>query len=128
MGSSTSEIAIERSPEEVWHVVGNFGGLTDWLPGVESCRLEGDTRILGMMGIEISEALVSRDDATRTLVYSVVASPIPLESHRATITVHPDPAGARVTWEVEVTPDEQVDMLTGIYRQGLDALKAHVEK
>ncbi len=81
-----------------------------------------------MMGIEVHEALLSSDDAARELVYSVVSSPLPIDSHRATITVHPAAAGARVTWACEVTPDEHVEMLGGIYSQGLDALKAHLEK
>ena len=31
------------------------------------------------------------------------------------------------TWDVEATPDEMADLMTTIYQQALDALKAHVE-
>ena len=40
-------------------------GSTTWMPGVDACRVEGDTRILEVFGMEITERLVRRDDAAR---------------------------------------------------------------
>ncbi|MBV8304744.1 MAG: SRPBCC family protein, partial [Acidimicrobiia bacterium] len=39
MGKGQASIEIARKPDEVWAVVGDFGGLNAWLPGVESCRV-----------------------------------------------------------------------------------------
>ena len=125
MGQAEVDINIKKSPDEVWAVVGNFGGLADWLPGVESCRLEGDDRVLAMMGMEITERLVSKDDAARQIVYGIVAG-APVERHQATITVHPDGDGSRVTWLVD-TDDAMTDMMSQIYQGGLVSLKGHVE-
>jgi mxaD protein len=127
MASRTAEISIDRPPDAVWAVVGDFGGLASWMPGVETCRTDGDTRVIGMLGIEVAERLVARDDAARTLIYAIADGPLPLESHEAAVTVHADGSGTRVTWEVTVVPDEHVDMFGDIYRQSLEALRAHCE-
>ena len=44
MGKGTAEIDIARSPDQVWSVIGDFGGIGGWMPGIESCRLDGDDR------------------------------------------------------------------------------------
>ena len=54
MGEARAEITIDRPADDVWAVVGNFGDLL-WMPGIESCELEGDDRILGMFGMRIVE-------------------------------------------------------------------------
>jgi carbon monoxide dehydrogenase subunit G len=125
MGQAEVDINIKKSPDDVWAVVGDFGALDKWLPGVETCRAEGEDRHLAMMGMEITERLVRKDDAARQIVYGIVAG-VPVERHEATITVHPDGDGSRVTWHVD-TDDAMTDMMSQIYQQGLVALKEHVE-
>lgn len=126
MGSGKAAIDIDAPAAQVWNVVGDFGGIGAWMPGVESCRVEGDDRIIELMGMSITEHLVARDDATRTLTYAI-AGGVPVESHRATITVTPTGAVSQVTWDVEATPDEMADLMAGVYQQALEALKARVE-
>jgi carbon monoxide dehydrogenase subunit G len=127
MASGMSEIDIDRNADDVWKVVGDFAGLAAWMPGIEKCTLNGDVRTIEMSGMEIGEKLVARDDAQRSLSYSIVSGPAPVDSHKATITVTPSGSGSHVTWVVEVAPDSMTEMLSGIYQQSLDALKAHVE-
>jgi len=127
MGKGTAEIDIARSPDQVWSVIGDFGGIGGWMPGIESCRVEGDDRILEMMGMTITERLVARNDAGRAITYTI-ADGAPVESHQAVITVHPAGDTSRVTWDVEANPDEMADLMTTIYQQALEALKTHVEK
>ena len=110
----------------MWALVGDFGGIAGWMPGMESCRLEGDNRILDTMGMTITEKLVSRDDTARAITYAIVDG-VPVESHEATITVTPAGAGSHVTWVVDAAPDEMADLMQTIYQQSLEALKAHVE-
>ena len=127
MASGTSEVDIDRSADDVWKVVGDFAGLASWMPGIEKCTLNGDVRTIEMSGMEIGEQLVARDDAQRSLTYSIVSGPAPVDSHKATITVTPKGSGSHVMWAVEVAPDSMTEMFSGIYQQSLDALKAHVE-
>lgn len=125
MGEARAETTIHRDADEVWATVGNFGEL-GWMPGVETCRLEGDDRIIGMFGMEITERQLRRDDAGRTLTYGIVGGPVKVEKHEATITVTPRGDDSQVTWDV-VTDDAMVEMMQGTYQGALDALKARLE-
>ncbi|MDZ4827758.1 MAG: SRPBCC family protein [Actinomycetota bacterium] len=127
MAEGQAETDIAASPDDVWKLVGDFGGLADWMPGMEGCTLEGDVRTIKTMGIEIKEQLKSSDDAARQVSYSIIDSPMPLQNHLATITVTPAGAGSHVTWAVAVTPDEMLGAFQPIYQQSLDALKARLE-
>jgi mxaD protein len=126
MASAQAAIDIKKSPGEVWAVIGDFGGLADWMPGIESCRLEGEDRILAMSGMDITERLVSTSDEARTQTYSIIDG-VPVEFHQATITVSADGDGSKVTWDVEARPDEMAGVMQGIYQQTLDVLKAKLE-
>jgi hypothetical protein len=96
------------------------------MPGMESCRVEGDNRILDTMGMTITEKLLSRDETARAITYGIVDG-VPVESHEATITVVPAGTGSHVTWVVDAAPDEMADLMQSVYQQSLEALKANVE-
>lgn len=128
MADGKAEVSIDRSPDEVWKLLREFGGLADWMPGIESCSLEGDVRTLQTMGIEIKEQLRSLDDAGRRISYSVVESPMGnLESHLATISVDPEGSGSHVTWEVAVSPDELLALFLPVYEGSVVELKKQLE-
>ncbi|HEX4083089.1 MAG TPA: SRPBCC family protein [Acidimicrobiales bacterium] len=121
MSADQVEIEIAATPAAVWAVVGDFGAVGEMLPDLESFRLEGDDRVLGMFGMEIRERLISRDDDGRALTYSIVGG-VPIESHRATVSVAPAGAGSKVTWAFDVTPDEMARILADTYGQALGVL------
>jgi mxaD protein len=120
MAIGAVEVTVAASADATWKVVGDFGGVAAFVPDLESFRLEGDDRIVGMFGMEVRERLLSRDAEARTLTYSVLGPPI--ESHRATISVEPNGEGSKVTWTYEVTPDEMEPILRGIYKRALASL------
>jgi len=125
MGEARAEITIDRPADDVWAVIGNFGELT-WMPGIETCELDGDDRILGMFGMRIVERQLARDDEGRTLTYGIVDGDMKPEVHRATITVMPAGSGSFVTWDVE-TDDAMVEVMQGAYTGALAALKEQLE-
>jgi carbon monoxide dehydrogenase subunit G len=126
VGKARAEIEIEKPADEVWVLAGDFGGIGGWMPGIESCVVDGDDRILKMMGMEITERLISRDDEERSIVYGIVGGVPGVGNHRANITVTADGNGSHVTWDVEVEPDEMTEMMQGIYQQSLQAMKDHL--
>jgi uncharacterized membrane protein len=126
MATGTASIDIDAPADQVWAVVGDFGGIASWMPGIESCRVDGDTRIIETMGMTISERLVSKDDTGKALTYTI-ADGAPVESHEAVITVIPKGTAAQVTWDVVATPDEMADLMAAVYQQALDGLKVHIE-
>jgi carbon monoxide dehydrogenase subunit G len=127
MAKGTSEVDIARSADDVWKLTGDFAGIGDWMPGIDTCTVDGDVRTISMNGMEIGERLVNRDDATRVIVYSIVSGPAPVDHHEATITVTPAGSGSHVTWDVDVEPESMLPLFTQIYQQSLDALKVHAE-
>ncbi len=124
MSQDAVTVDVDAEPDKVWAVVGDFGGVS-WFPGIESARLEGDVRVLGMMGMEVRERLSAKDDAARSLTYGIVGG-VPVESHRATVTVEPAGSGSRVTWSVAVEPDSMLPVMVDVYRQALEALRQQV--
>jgi carbon monoxide dehydrogenase subunit G len=122
MAEGAVETTLAATPDEVWAKVGQFGSIAELFPAIESFRLEGDDRVIGMFGMEIRERLVARDDETRTLTYSVVAG-VPLDSHSATISVEPEGTGSKVTWAYAVTPDEMAPVFGDTYKAALAALE-----
>lgn len=126
MGEARAETKIERPADEVWATIGNYGEL-GWMPGVDTCELQGDDRVLGMFGMRIVERQLARDDAARTLTYGIVDGDMKPEVHEATITVTPDGDASAVTWDVK-TDDTMVEAMKGAYQGALDALKSQLER
>ncbi|HVA02944.1 MAG TPA: SRPBCC family protein [Acidimicrobiales bacterium] len=124
MAKARAEIDIDRPADEVWAVVGDFGGIGKWMPGIESCHLDGDDRVLKMGSMEVIERLERRDEQARELIYGIVGG-VPVINHKATITVTPQGSGSHVTWDVDVD-DEMLDLMHQVYQQSLQALKEHV--
>ena len=122
MAEGAVDVTVGAAPDKVWEKVGDFAGVADFFPGIDSFSLEGDDRIIGMFGMEIRERLLSRDDATRSISYSVVDG-VPLDSHKATITVEPDGEGSKVTWAYAVTPDEMAPIFGDTYKAALASLE-----
>ena len=127
MADGKVEVSIDRSPDDVWALVGDFGGLGDWMPGIESCELDGDVRKLQTMGMEIHEQLKERDDGARRIAYSIVQSPMPVEHHLATLTVTPDGDGSKLEWAYEVRPDEMAAAFGPVYEGSAQAVKQQLE-
>ena len=123
MAQGAVEVTVGAAPDVVWAKVGDFGAVGDFFPGIESFRLEGDDRVIGMFGMEIRERLISRDDATRTISYSVVDG-VPIERHLATITVEPAGDGAKVTWAYDVEPAEMAPIFGDTYKGALAAVES----
>jgi carbon monoxide dehydrogenase subunit G len=125
MAHERVEIGLRASPGAVWALIGDFGGIGKWMPGIESCVVDGEDRILKTMGIEITERLERRDEEERTLTYRIVGG-APVANHEATIAVLGDGEGSRVTWDVEIEPDEMAPVFRDIYQQALTALQEQV--
>jgi mxaD protein len=122
MAAGAVDVTIGATPDEVWQKVGDFAAVGELFPGIESFRLEGDERVIGMFGMEIREKLLARDEESRVLTYSVVGG-VPIDSHTATISVEPDGAGSKVIWAYDVTPDEMAPIFGDTYKGALAALE-----
>ena len=131
--SVSEPIAME--PDRLWALVGDFGGLTGWLPAISRCNVEGSgvgaLRLLGFVGADVyaRERQDARDEAGRSYSYSVVATDLPIASYAANVTVTPDGTGSRLTWSSSFagTPGSDEAALVGMieqtYRDGVKRLR-----
>jgi mxaD protein len=123
MAAGAVDVSVAAPPDEVWKKVGDFGGIADFFPGIDSFRLEGDDRVIGMFGMEIRERLLARDETDHVLTYSVVEG-VPVDSHTATISVQADGDGSKVIWAYDVTPDEMAPIFGDTYKAALASIES----
>ncbi|MFI1834282.1 SRPBCC family protein [Streptomyces olivaceoviridis] len=133
MASTSVSRIVPASPDKVWSLIGGFDALPDWLPYIpESTALEGGRvrRLKNPEGEVIIERLVDFNEAERHYSYAILQAPFPVNGYVSTLRVHAIPGeenAAEVQWSGRFNPDgatenEVVDLFTGIYRDGLDAL------
>ena len=133
MGQARVVDEIAASPEALWALVRDFGGVQRWNPTLTSCVLDkpgiGGVRTLTMGEVTIRERLERLDEATKTLSYSIIEAPLPVRDYLATIAVSGSgPGRSRIVWSSTFEPggmtDEQLTQLfEGIYRQAIEGLR-----
>ena len=74
MASLRHELRIAASADAVWDIIKDPQSIPDWFPGVESCSVEGTTRILTTSnGMEIPEKILAVDPKLRRFAYRITA-------------------------------------------------------
>jgi carbon monoxide dehydrogenase subunit G len=125
---------IDASPDDVWAIVSDAGGIADWAPGIEPGTVEWDeataTRTLDMGGLKIVEQVVTSDDELRRLQYKITEAPMPFGFHLATVDVFADGDGdgTFLVYSCEIEPDEGKAMFDPVAAGIVDALKVHAER
>jgi hypothetical protein len=144
-------IVIDAPPDEVWAMVGDFGGIQRWAPGTESSRLilhdrneTGAIRLLRRRGdgTQVTEKLLDYDSYNRRMVYTYVDGVVRAADYYSEVLVK-DAGGGRsiVEWRgrfkrlaywTDQPPAGQddksaLDFLNGAYKSGLDNLKKTLE-
>jgi hypothetical protein len=131
----TETIVIAASPDAVWVVAGDAGAIADWVPAIESSRLDGDVRHATFAGGggDARERIVEHDAAARSYSYEYLTGPLPLEVYVSRLSVQDHSEGAEVVWSSEfaaASPEEEAQLaatISGIYRGSLEELKKRFE-
>jgi hypothetical protein len=147
MDKARAATRIERSADEVWAVIGDFGDLS-WRLGVETCKGSGRLRTTTMQGmnVEMDEEELHRDEARRSYTYgmaafrgdTVIKRPdggtfdlCAMVGHlRATLTVEPIGAAASlINYDLEADDGFETLIPSTIagYQAVLDHLKRQLE-
>lgn len=142
-------ITIKASPDAVWSKVGDFSQLQGWHPAVESSsttnRSEvGSVRTLKLKGGgEVTETLESIDPAAKKFSYRAKdGGALPVTNYTSNMTVKAGEGGTTVVeWRgafyrkyMNNDPPKGEDdeaalsAITGVYKSGLENLKAVLEK
>lgn len=125
--------SLNASADDVWSVIGDFGGLHNWHPAVAACEViqEGPARIRHLTlgdGSKIVERLDAHDGATKSYTYSITdAGPLPVANYQSTIQVTGDGDSATVNWHSEFDPSgaseaDAQGAISGVYTGGFAAL------
>ncbi len=140
-------VEIAADPAKVWAVIGKFGDMS-WHPAIAKTEGGGDaagaTRKLTLQsGGVIEEKLNKYDAAGMSYSYeitNVLTSVLPVSNYSSTLSVKGESGKATVEWKgafyrgfvnndppPELNDEAAVKAVTGVYRAGLDALKAKIE-
>lgn len=100
---------LDVSPEALWAVVREFGDVP-WIPGGENAEIRGEgvgqVRIFDGPNGKVHEHLEARDDAARSLTYTIPEGvPFPVTGYRSTMVVSDDAGKGRLSWTCEFEPD-----------------------
>ncbi|MGU3662983.1 SRPBCC family protein [Methylobacterium sp. A49B] len=142
-------ITIRASPDAVWKVVGPFGGIGSWHPGVASVEATGGDSEGGVRKVTLKaggtlvEGLDEWKAEGRTYSYRMSdpdLKALPVSSYSATVTVTPEGDGSKVEWmgrfyrgDTGNEPPENLSDAAGreamnrYFADGLKGLKAKVE-
>ncbi len=128
------QTTINTSADDVWQTVSDFNGLGTFVAAVANSTVDGSgvgsIRTLTLQdGSQLFEKLERLDDASKSLEYSIVSGPLPVEHYRSTITVTKiGPDQCEVSWSSTFEPkgvsaEQAEEVISGIYKMGFDGLK-----
>ena len=121
------EKQIKCSVDSLWEL---FSDVTrsDWVPFANEIILENDVRTFKMDGVgEIKEKIIEKDQANKSLTYSVIKSPAPLDHHLAKVTVLEENNFAKLVWTSEVEPDEFEKLIADGMESSIEMIKKILE-
>ena len=133
MAQVTVKANIAAPAEEVWQTIRDFGGVHRWAPNIVSLETSGAG--VGALrtahfkdGGRVVERLESLSDASRTLTYAILETPLPMEGCVSSMTVRDlGPQGCEVEWYstfgAKGAPENEAgNVLEKIYRVALARL------
>lgn len=144
----TEKIEINAPAEKVWALVGNFQDMS-WHPAVEKTEGTGGNEIGAKRtltlkgGGTIEEALNKYNAEGKSFAYEITAVDVkvlPVTNYSSSITVSGEGGKSVVEWRgafyrgfmnndppPELSDEAAIKAVTGVYRGGLEALKAKAE-
>ena len=143
MPKAYSSTVIDKPAGDVWSAARDFNSLSVWHPAIAKSSIEegkaadqvGCIRALELGdGGAIRERLLALSDLEMFYTYNFETTIFDVENYCATLRVQPVSDGDRsvVTWSSTFDCDvarsgEWIATFEGIFKAGLEALKAHVD-
>jgi hypothetical protein len=135
MATVSMKAILKASADEVWKTVKDFNGLPKFISAIVKSDMKGAgigavrTLTLATGGPPIVERLERVDDKARTLSYSIVDSPLPLEKYFATMELKALGQGqCQLNWSSTFEPKGATEeaakkVVEGVYNAGFEGLK-----
>ena len=132
MASVNVQEQVSASADQVWQILGDFGGIDKWSDPrfIKSCECDGNSagaiRTITLAdGAVIRERLEAIDAGSRRFTYSILGEcPLPVKDYVATAKVTETGSGScQVDWQSTFEPvgsvDEAEKMIRGVYTGGV---------
>jgi hypothetical protein len=72
LGSIRHQVRINRPAATVWNLAGDPTRLHEWFPGISSCQVDGNNRVIVLdSGIPMPEEILVHDDIQRRFQYTI---------------------------------------------------------
>jgi hypothetical protein len=129
MASIRTETIIDARPEDVWDALRDWAKpQTRLVPGfVTDTRLDGDDRLVTFFnGATVREVLVTLDDVTRRLVWSIVGGPYTHHNGAAQVLLDAD-GSTRFVWTADLLPDTAAERTKEMMERGTAAVRRTLE-
>jgi len=129
MATLHHDVIVAAKADRIWDAVRDVGALhTRLVPGfVVDTRLEGETRVVTFgNGMTVREPIVSADDERRRLAWTAQGGGT--THYNAVLEVFDEGAKSRVVWTIDLLPHDAAGPVGAMQRQGLEVLKATLEK
>ncbi len=131
-------VEVKAAPAAAWAAIEDFCSIKDWHPVIGQCEQfeeQGELRrrLTTKDGGVLLERRTANDPAAMSMSYEILESPLPVANYQSTMQVSPQGEGAVITWsssfEAKDAPDDKaVEVMTGIYKLGLESLQAKLAK
>ena len=127
LGSIRHHIRINRPAATVWKLAGDATRLHEWFPGIDSCHVEGNVRVITLgSGIPMPEEILVHDDIQRRFQYRITA-PV-FTYHRGGIDVIDlGDDTCLVVYSTDADPRAMALTIGGATAGALDELKRQME-
>lgn len=125
MATVRKEVRTNARSDVVWDAIRDIGALhTRLVPGfVRDTRLEPGARVVTFVnGKTVREPIVSLDDETRRLVWSVEG--LPTTRFNGAVQVMDEQAATRVVWVADFLPDTIAGEIEAAMAAGAEAMQA----
>ena len=121
------EREIDVSADVAWAVVSDAAGLHRWFPGIETCAVDGDTRVITLgSGISLSETLLTNDPLQRRFQYRITAPMF--REHLSTLDVLDLGDGTSVVvYAADAVPSTMALVIAGAAGNALENLRDLME-
>ena len=126
-GSVRRQVRIERTPADVWALVGDPSRLPEWFPGITDAVVDGTSRIITTgAGLPMPEEIVTLDPLQRRFQYRITG-PMFTE-HLSTLDVLDlDDGTTLVVYGVDAVPATLALVIGGAAGNALEHLRTMME-
>ncbi len=107
MSTIRKTIDVSAAPDTVWAKIADVSSISNLIGFLENSTLNGQIRVCTLSdGGTLEEEIISVDSDLQRVVYSIRNSPLNLSFHVAAMELEQHDGGTRVTWTVDLKPDE----------------------